>query len=78
MGGEMVSEETKALLLKLLGGSISARASDLHLRAGSPPFIRIDGQLARASAPAFSAKRSDEVFALTSGRHPGQYAALTR
>lgn len=72
MPAEMASDETKALLLKLLGGSISARASDLHLRAGSPPFIRIDGHLARTSAPALTAQTIEEVIALTSGRRPAQ------
>src|SRR5438093_654701 len=47
---------------ELLRYMVEVGASDLHLRSGSPPFVRIDGQLRPCPLPALS--RSDtEAFA---------------
>lgn len=45
-------------ITELLAFSAKQKASDLHLSAGMPPMIRVDGDLCRLSAPAMS---DDEV-----------------
>ncbi|MFW0837429.1 MAG: type IV pilus twitching motility protein PilT [Candidatus Komeilibacteria bacterium] len=51
---------------KLFNAAIDAQASDLHLIAGSQPFIRIDGVLQPLpnSSPLAAAKLKEMVFAL--------------
>ena len=39
---------------ELLAFSVKNNASDLHLSAGSPPLIRVDGELKRVNLPALS------------------------
>ena len=46
---------------ELLRQVIQMGASDLHLKAGRPPMVRVDGNLEPMAAPAFSA---DEVLAI--------------
>ena len=41
---------------ELLAFSIQNKASDLHLSAGLPPLLRVDGEIARVSLPALSHK----------------------
>ncbi|ABM61110.1 type IV pilus twitching motility protein PilT [Halorhodospira halophila] len=43
-------------ITKLLSFAVEQGASDLHLSAGQPPIIRVDGDIRRVDAPAFSHK----------------------
>ena len=45
----------------LLALSIKEGASDLHLSAGLPPILRIDGDLVRMDLPVLSPKQVDEL-----------------
>jgi len=47
-------EELRASLWNLLVEAVRLGASDLHITAGSPPMLRIDGELAPADAPELS------------------------
>jgi twitching motility protein PilT len=53
-------------LAKLLTGIVSVHGSDVHLRAGHPPFVRIDGVLSRLAVPPLSAQFIEDVIRLTS------------
>ena len=46
-------------LFKLL---VESGASDLHLRTGEPPMLRLHGELARQAHPALSAERLDTML----------------
>jgi len=48
-------------LIKLLEILVQEDGSDLHVCAGSPPVVRIDGDLARLNFPAFSRDESKEI-----------------
>lgn len=48
-------------ITELLAFSVQHKASDLHLSAGTPPMIRVDGDVRRVNIPALDAK---EVQAL--------------
>ncbi|MAA72742.1 MAG: twitching motility protein PilT, partial [Bermanella sp.] len=48
-------------ITELLAFSAKQGASDLHLSAGLPPMIRVDGEVRRINLPALSHK---EVHAL--------------
>ncbi|HLA74834.1 MAG TPA: type IV pilus twitching motility protein PilT [Gammaproteobacteria bacterium] len=48
-------------IAELLGFSVKNRASDLHLSAGLPPMIRVDGDIRRINVPALDHKT---VYAL--------------
>ncbi|MFQ3288694.1 MAG: twitching motility protein PilT, partial [Alteromonadaceae bacterium] len=41
---------------ELLAFSVKNNASDLHLSTGSPPLIRVDGDVRKLNTPAFNAK----------------------
>ncbi len=43
-------------ITELLAFSVQHNASDLHLSAGTPPSIRVDGDVRRLNIPAFDAK----------------------
>ncbi|HEY4319307.1 MAG TPA: type IV pilus twitching motility protein PilT [Herbaspirillum sp.] len=43
-------------IAELLAFSIQNKASDLHLSAGLPPLLRVDGEIAKISLPALSHK----------------------
>ena len=45
----------------LLKEIVEKNASDLHLRAGSPPIFRIDGRLSRSSHPVLSLKETERI-----------------
>jgi twitching motility protein PilT len=62
--------ETRKLLIDLLKGTAQVRASDLHLRAESVPFIRIDGALQRVSGTALTTEQLAAIIQETSGRRP--------
>jgi twitching motility protein PilT len=44
-------------ITQLLGFSVKNGASDLHLTAGMPPLIRVDGDMRKVSAPALDHKQ---------------------
>jgi twitching motility protein PilT len=46
---------------ELLRYMVEVGASDLHLRAGSPPFVRVDGQLDPCPFPALSAPDTEAL-----------------
>ena len=48
-------------ITELLAFSVKNNASDLHLTAGLPPIIRVDGEMRRLNVPALEHK---EVHAL--------------
>ena len=48
-------------ITELLAFSVKNKASDLHLSAGLPPIIRVDGEMRKLNIPALSHK---EVHAL--------------
>jgi twitching motility protein PilT len=55
-------------LTSLLSGTNAVGASDLHLRADVPPFVRIDGAIQRVNGPAMSAEQIEQLVTHTSGR----------
>src|SRR5437588_5625147 len=46
---------------ELLRFMVEVGASDLHLRSGSPPFVRVDGQLDPCPFPALSASDTETL-----------------
>jgi twitching motility protein PilT len=67
----MNTDDSRKLLLDLLKGTAQVRASDLHLRADSVPFVRIDGSLQRVGGLALSSEQITAIIRDTSGRNPG-------
>lgn len=58
-------------LLRLL---VQSGASDLHLRAGAPPVLRLSGELVRHDAPPLSAERLEAMLASVMGpRETAEY-----
>ncbi len=53
----------KAQADKLLKLTVDKSASDLHLRASSPPVLRIDGVLVQQDLPPISAEEIEEILA---------------
>jgi twitching motility protein PilT len=43
-------------IAQLLAFAVKNQASDLHLSAGVPPMIRVDGDMKRVNMPALSHK----------------------
>jgi twitching motility protein PilT len=54
--------EARAALEVLLRLLVESGASDLHLRTGEPPMLRLDGELARQKHPPVSAERLDTML----------------
>lgn len=50
---------------ELLAFSINNNASDLHLSAGLPPLIRVDGELKRVNLPALTVEESQKLVMST-------------
>jgi Tfp pilus assembly pilus retraction ATPase PilT len=48
-------------ITELLAFSVQHDASDLHLSTGTPPAIRVDGDVRKLNIPAFDAKDVNEV-----------------
>ena len=42
-------------ITELLAFSVKNKASDLHLSAGLPPIIRVDGEMRKLNVPALRA-----------------------
>lgn len=49
-------------ITELLGFSVKNKASDLHLSAGMPPMIRVDGEMRRIDVPALDHKQVHELL----------------
>jgi twitching motility protein PilT len=62
------ASQARAILTSLLSGTNSVGASDLHLRADTPPFVRIDGAMQRVNGPAMPAEQIEAIIEHTSTR----------
>lgn len=49
-------------IAELLAFSVKNNASDLHLSAGLPPMIRVDGDVRRINIPAFDHKQVQSLI----------------
>ncbi len=49
-------------ITELLAFAAKNNSSDLHLSAGVPPMIRVDGELCRINVPELSIKMSSTLF----------------
>jgi twitching motility protein PilT len=49
-------------LILMLQNMVKSSASDLHIRAGAPPLLRIDGVLKPVEHPAITRQETDEIF----------------
>jgi twitching motility protein PilT len=49
-------------LILMLQNMVKSSASDLHIRAGAPPLLRIDGVLKPVEHPAVTRQETDEIF----------------
>lgn len=58
----------KQSLVEMLKAMVQARASDIHLQAGAPPTVRIDGKLRPFGNRPLTPK---EVEAIAQPPHPG-------
>lgn len=63
-----IDPEAIARVERLLQATLAAHASDLHLRPGQPPFVRVDGALARTRGQPLLAAQLEELISVTSGR----------
>ena len=71
----MDQASARAVMTNLLSGTNSVGASDLHLRADFPPFVRIDGQMQRVNGPAMNAEHLEAIITHTSGRQVDRTSA---
>lgn len=61
--------DSNEYLSRLLTSSAAAKASDIHLRVGAPPFVRVDGRLGRTTAATPLSETQIHAFIMaTSGR----------
>jgi twitching motility protein PilT len=60
--------QQQAVVAKLLSGVVNLRASDVHLRANSAPFVRVDGALSKTTAAPLSPQLVEDIIQITSGR----------
>ena len=56
-------------IAELLAYSVKNKASDLHLSAGLPPMIRVDGDVKRLNVPALDNKQLTELIYSTMSDH---------
>ena len=62
---------------ELLAHCVGLNASDLHLSAGMPPLLRVDGDLGRIDAPSFSAVDLESALGgIMDGRQRKEYEEL--
>ncbi|MEZ0333087.1 MAG: type IV pilus twitching motility protein PilT [Gemmatimonadales bacterium] len=54
--------EARAAIEELLGRLVSSGASDLHLRSGEPPLLRLHGELVREEMPPLSPERLETML----------------
>jgi twitching motility protein PilT len=57
----------QSLLEQLLQGAASAGASDVHLRAGQRPFVRVDGLLKAVNGVSLKPEDVEAIIAVSSG-----------
>src|SRR5690606_31973736 len=55
--GRGIQGKTRMDIAELLAFSVKNKASDLHLSAGLPPMIRVDGDVRRINIPALDHKQ---------------------
>ena len=61
-------------ITELLAFSVQHQASDLHLSTGSPPLIRVDGDVRKLNIPAFDAKEVNAlVYDIMNDRQRKEY-----
>ena len=66
-------------ITELLAFSVQYNASDLHLSAGSPPLIRVDGDVRKLNIPAFEAKDVNAlVYDIMNDRQRKEYEENSR
>ena len=53
-------------IAQLLAFAVKNKASDLHLSAGLPPMIRVDGDMRRINMPPLDAQGSARAWCTTS------------
>lgn len=58
------------VLQQLMAAVVNSGASDLHLRVGSPPFVRAGGQLVAIQSGAFETQLLMDLIRLTAGDTP--------
>ena len=56
-------------ITELLAFTVKNNASDLHLSAGLPPMIRVDGDIHRINVPAIEAKEMSDLVYSTMNDH---------
>lgn len=62
LGFATSSTEAVDMAIRILRGAVAAGASDIHLRAGSPPHVRIDGELCPLEHPDLEADLLEAVY----------------
>ena len=63
---------------RLLGYAVERGASDVHIKVGSPPFIRIDGRLERIDHPAVSPVETERIaFAIMPKQRAEEFLATS-
>jgi twitching motility protein PilT len=76
VGGRSATEvaEARAALEELFRLLVDSGASDLHLRTGEPPLLRLHGELVRRELPAIGAERMElMLFSIMSPREVGEF-----
>ncbi len=66
----------QSVVAKLLSGVVNLRASDVHLRANSAPYVRVDGALSKTTAAPLAPQLIEDIIQITSGRQPGDREAM--
>ncbi|MEE4330305.1 MAG: twitching motility protein PilT, partial [Wenzhouxiangella sp.] len=56
-------------ITELLAFTVKNKASDLHISAGLPPMIRVDGDIHRINTPAIENKEMAELVYSTLSDH---------
>jgi twitching motility protein PilT len=66
--------EARAAIEELLARLVSSGASDLHLRTGEPPLLRLHGELVREAMPTLSSERLETMLvSLMTPREIGEF-----
>jgi twitching motility protein PilT len=67
-------EEPRKAIEVLFRTMVDSGASDLHLRSGEPPMLRLHGELSRLELPALSAERLDTMLlSIMTGKETGEF-----
>jgi twitching motility protein PilT len=66
--------EARVAMEELLSHLVNSGASDLHLRSGEPPLLRLHGELARHDTPPLSVERMETMLAsIMTPREAGEF-----